>query len=155
METFKSNKNSFKTPTNYFQELEDSILAEGKSFEQGKGFVVPNDYFNQLEQKIVSKSISSNRSNVRLLWTSISSVAACLAVGVTLFYFNSSDSKMDSLSNLVKGQSNEVDENVEDAVYKSLYKSYFVDEEPKKSSNEITLDDLDDFYSDQQLSSSY
>ncbi len=155
METFKSNKNSFKTPTNYFKELEDSILAEGKSFEQGKGFVVPNDYFNQLEQKIVSKSISSKPSNVRVLWASISSVAACLVVGVTLFYFNSSDAKIDSLSNLVKGQSNEVDEKVEDAVYKSLYKSYFVDEEPKKSSNEITLDDLDDFYSDQQLSSSY
>lgn len=149
MKAFKSPKNSFKTPSNYFQKLEDSILTDAKTFDTRKGFVVPENYFNQLEEKIVSTSLPQP-SNLRFLWAAVSSVAACLVVGISVYYVSTDKSE----THFTTHQST-VDEHVEDAVYKSLYKSYFVDDEQKKSSNDITLDDLDDFYSEQQLSSSY
>lgn len=154
METSRGNKNSFKTPSNYFENLEDSILSETKQFGKVNGFDVPEGYFEQLEDKLVLGR--KKRGNMRVLWASISSVAACLVVGVSVFYFmnDSADISVDSYAKFSNSKT-VVDEKVEDAVYESLYKSYFVDDEHKKSSNEITLDDLDNFYSEQQLSSSY
>lgn len=147
MKHFDTNKNAFKLPDNYFNQLEDSILIESKKLPEKNGFIVPENYFSELEDKIVSTAVEQNKQGkVRKLWIAISSVAACLIIASISLY------PLINASKKVNTAKIEVDKQTEDDVYESLYDAYF-DDENKKSSNEITLDDLDDFYSEKQLSS--
>ena len=155
MKEFKQKEN-FSTPPNYFDQLEESILNETKRFSDASSFDVPPVYFIALEEKILQvNNKSKNLGKVRKLWFAVSSVAACMLL-FTFVYFQVKEP--DNNSNYIVDYNvgdNDIDPDVERAVYESLYRSYFADDDTKKSSNEITLDDLDDFYSDQQLSSSY
>jgi predicted house-cleaning noncanonical NTP pyrophosphatase (MazG superfamily) len=145
MKQFETNKKSFQIPENYFNQLEDKLLTETKQFSDKKGFDVPKNYFNDLEERIVSTSIKVNKQGkIRNLWIIVSSVAACLII-VTAFIYPLINSTKEL--NTAK-----VDKKVEEDVYESLYDSYLEDEH-KKSSNDISLDDLEKYYSDQQLSS--
>lgn len=150
---FKHHKN-FTTPENYFNQLEKSILNETKRFEDGASFDVPENYFSRLETKLISTALPHKKSKWISLWWAAASVAACLLVFVIL-YSNDTESTPESSPFVMDSKSYEaeVDPEVEEAVYESLYKSYFVDEDIKKSSNEISLDDLDHFYAEKQLSS--
>ena len=147
MKPFNSNKHSFKVPTNYFEELENSILAQSKSFGKEEGFAVPTNYFPELEEKIVLHSVNTSQSNnIRKLVITVSSIAASLLILVAV-YFSFFIKDSNEVNTFTKNTSEVVDEQTEDAVYESLYKSYFV-EDTKKSSNDITLDDLEDFYAE-------
>lgn len=145
MKRFETNKKSFQLPENYFSQLEDQLLTEAKRFSDKDGFVVPEHYFNQLEEKLVLVALQENKQGkLRSLWLTISSVAACLIVATTFLYPLINSAKESSVA--------KVDKQVEEDVYESLYDAYLEDEH-KKSSNDISLDDLDEYYSDQQLSS--
>ena len=147
MKQFETNKKPFQTPENYFNQLEDQLLAETRQFSDKNAFDVPKNYFTDLEERIVSAAIKTNkRVKIRKLWITVSSVAACLIVATTFLY---PLIHMNNEPTIAK-----VDKQVEEDVYESLYDDY-LEEESKKSSNEITLDDLDEFYSDQQLSSNH
>lgn len=148
------NKDNFTTPNNYFDHLENSILNETKRFGDVSSFDVPEDYFTSLESKILVSNAIQSKVKLRKLWISISSVAACL-LAVAIIYFSFDNESNESNYSISKDiYSNEVNPEVEDAVYESLYKTYFVEDDTKKSPNDISLDDLDEFYSDRQLSSS-
>ena len=145
MKQFETNKKSFQIPENYFNQLEDQLLTEAKRFSDRDGFDVPKNYFTDLEERIVSTALQENkRGKIRNLWITVSSVAACLIIA-TLFLYPMFQSPEEI-------HTAKIDKQVEEDVYESLYDDY-LEEESKKSSNEITLDDLDEFYSDQQLSS--
>lgn len=149
-----NNKKEFKVPTDYFASLEESILNETKRFEDTSAFDVPTDYFSELEANILNSAGKQKQGKVRQLWIAVSSVAACLILFVVGYtQFNSTEDKTTLVVDT--NVSPKVDQKLENDVYESLYKSYFVEEEIKKSSNDISLDDLDEFYSDQQLSSNY
>lgn len=147
------NKEGFTTPKNYFDQLEESIINETKSFGEGSSFDIPEGYFESLEAKILDKNKTASIKKVRRLWVAISSVAACIVVA-GFFYFQSVESKDQTQYIVDQNTYEEVDSVTEEDVYESLYKTYFVEEDIKKSPNDISLDDLDKFYSDQQLSRS-
>lgn len=147
MKAFQSNRKSFKVPTNYFETLESDILTKTKVLGKEEGFRVPENYFPQLEEKIVSTSIQSTHpNNLRKLVLTISSIAASLLIVVAVYFsFFIKDNK--DVNTFTKNTKDLVDDKTEEAVYESLYKTYFV-EDTKKSSNDITLDDLEDFYAE-------
>ena len=147
MKPFNSNKHSFKVPTNYFETLESDILMKPKKIRKEEGFRVPENYFPELEEKIVSTSIQSSQpNNLRKLVFTISSIAASLLIVVAVYFsFFIKDNK--EVNTFTKNTKDLVDDKTEEAVYESLYKTYFV-EDTKKSSNDITLDDLEDFYAE-------
>lgn len=149
-----NNNKEFKIPTDYFASLEESILNETKRFEDRSAFEVPTDYFSDLEASILNSTVEVKKGKARQLWIAVSSVAACLLLFV-VGYIQFNDSKDKTTLIVDKKVSPKVDQKLENDVYESLYKSYFVEEEIKKSSNDISLDDLDEFYLDQQLSSNY
>lgn len=154
MKAFKTKEN-FSTPPYYFDQLEETILNETKRFGNASSFDVPTDYFAELESKILQENCASQKlGNVRKLWFTVSSVAACLLL-ISFVYFQIKDSSLKQAYIVdLQLHNADIDPNVEEAVYESLYRSYFADDDTKKSSNEITLDDLDQFYSENQLSSS-
>ena len=148
MKEFGTNKKSFNLPENYFNQLEKSILIETKKFSVNDALSTPENYFSDLENRILTQTIHQNKQGkVKQLWLAVSSVAACLVL-VAIFLAP----KLEDKYNLTLSKS-KIDKKTENAVYESLYDVYFGSDEQKKSSNEITLDDLDEFYSDQQLSS--
>ncbi|QTV04722.1 hypothetical protein [Faecalibacter bovis] len=149
-----NNNKEFKIPTDYFASLEESILNETKRFEDRSIFEVPTDYFSDLEASILNSTVQVKKGKARQLWIAVSSVAACLLLFV-VGYIQFNNSKEKTTLIVDKKVSPKVDQKLENDVYESLYKSYFVEEEIKKSSNDISLDDLDEFYLDQQLSSNY
>lgn len=149
-----NNNKEFKIPTDYFASLEESILNETKRFEDRSAFEVPTDYFSDLEASILNSTVEVKKGKARQLWIAVSSVAACLLLFV-VGYIQFNDSKDKTTLIVDKKVSPKVDQKLENDVYESLYKTYFVEEEIKKSSNDISLDDLDEFYLDQQLSSNY
>lgn len=149
-----NNNKEFKIPTDYFASLEESILNETKRFEDRSIFEVPTDYFSDLEASILNSTVQVKKGKARQLWIAVSSVAACLLLFV-VGYIQFNDSKEKTTLIVDKKVSPKVDQKLENDVYESLYKTYFVEEEIKKSSNDISLDDLDEFYLDQQLSSNY
>lgn len=141
MKPFDLNRNSFKVPANYFETLEEDILTKNKLLGKGKSFRVPDNYFSQFEEKIVLTSVQSSQpNNLRKLVFTISSIAASILIVIAVYF---------SFFTNNKKTSEVVDKQTEEAVYESLYKTYFV-EDTKKSSNDITLDDLEDFYADRQ-----
>ena len=145
MKRFETNNKSFQVPENYFNQLEEHLLTEQKRFSDKKDFVVPENYFSDLEDRLISSAFEENKKGkVRKLWIMLSSVAACLVIVTTIIYplFQSPE----------EIQTAKIDKQLEEDVYESLYDDYFEDEQ-KKSSNEISLDDLDEYYSVQQLSS--
>ncbi|MBS7332847.1 MAG: hypothetical protein KIG88_04540 [Weeksellaceae bacterium] len=149
-----NNNKEFKIPTDYFASLEESILNETKRFEDRSIFEVPTDYFSDLEASILNSTVQVKKGKARQLWIAVSSVAACLLLFV-VGYIQFNNSKEKTTLIVDKKVSPKVDQKLENDVYESLYKTYFVEEEIKKSSNDISLDDLDEFYLDQQLSSNY
>lgn len=155
MKKFELNKNNeFKVPIDYFDRLEESILNESKQFEDRSVHRVPTNYFKDLEANILNNTINNKKRKTRKLWITVSSVAACLVLFIVGYtQFNSTPKN--TVLIVDKKTDVKVDQELENAVYESLYRSYFVEEEQKKSSNEITLDDLEYFYSDQQLSRNY
>ena len=149
-----NNKKEFNVPTDYFASLEKSILNETKRFEETSTFDIPTDYFSELEANILNSTSKQKQGKVRQLWIAVSSVAACLVLFVVGYtQYNTTEEK--TVLIVDKKVSPKVDQKLENDVYESLYKSYFVEDDIKKSSNDISLDDLDNFYSEQQLSSNY
>ena len=147
----KNNK-EFKVPSNYFDHLQESILNEKKRFDESSTFKTDDNYFSELETNILNSTIKKKQGKTRQLWITISSVAACVVlfvIGYTQFNTTQNSTTIGANKNIVS----KVDKELENDVYESLYKSYFVEEDIKKSSNDISLDDLDEFYSDQQYSS--
>ena len=148
-----NNNNEFKVPENYYKELENSILNETKRFNETSGYEVPSNYFVDLEATILQSAVNKKQGKNRKLWISVSSVAACLLVIVSVYLHFSSTITFGEKSYVLESQNTpEVDAELEHDVYESLYKSYFVEEE-KKSPNDIALDDLDYLYLEQQFSS--
>jgi len=148
MKEFGTNNKPFNLPENYFNQLEESILIETKKFSENDALSTPENYFSDLENRILVQTIQKNKQGkVKQLWIAVSSVAACLVL-VAVFLAPQLEDKY----NLTLSKS-KVDKKTENAVYKSLYDVYFEEEDQKKSSNDITLDDLDEFYSEQHLSS--
>jgi len=143
-----NNKREFTVPAEYFASLEESILNETKRFEETTAFNVPTDYFSALEADILNSTVKQKQGKARQLWIAASSVAACLILFVVGYTQIINPELKDNVAK------SKVDQKLENDVYESLYETYFV-EETKKSSNDVTLDDLESFYSDNQLSSNY
>lgn len=156
MKPFQSNQTGFTTPLGYFDQLEEKLLNENKETNKGNAFVVPDNYFEQLEEQIQLKVQSERKGLSRKLWISVSSIAACLAIGVSVVYF-SELSDDDSKEIVYDGSDQELYLNpqVEDSVYESLYETYFVEEEQKKSPTDVSLDDLEKFYLSRNKRTSY
>ena len=141
-------KREFTVPEEYFASLEESILNETKRFEETTAFNVPTDYFSALEANILNSTVKQKQVKARQLWIAASSVAACLILFVVGYTQIINPELKDNVAK------NKVDQKLENDVYESLYETYFV-EETKKSSNDVTLDNLESFYFDNQLSSNY
>lgn len=142
MKHLNKNNKSFSVPSNYFETLEDNIM-HNKVLKNSLGYTVPDNYFNHLNHKISNKSTGSN---VKKLFISITSIAASIIIILTVYFSFFNNEKLESLD-FVNNPTKVVDDETEHAVYESLYKSYFIDDS-KKSSNEITLDDMEEFYAD-------
>lgn len=91
----------FKTPKNYFDSLEDSIMnqikLQGKI--EGTGFKAPDNYFESLDDKILGKV--TRKPKVISLFTRrnlfyASSIAAALVLMFSI-YFNKNDLTFDDL----------------------------------------------------------
>jgi hypothetical protein len=96
-------RDSFKTPKNYFSELEDKIMTENTSLNQlnkTNNFKEPSGYFNELpfkiESKLSKKGILVQFFNYRGL-----GYAASVAVIITLslFMFNKDDETSINVTN--------------------------------------------------------
>lgn len=89
------NKTGFKTPKDYFNNLEDVILSEIKLHETftESGFTAPKDYFDTLEERIINKVSKKETTKVIPLFSKrnivyISSIAAAILLLFNLNIFN-------------------------------------------------------------------
>ena len=85
-------RDSFKTPKNYFSELEDKIMTENASlnqFKKNSNYKTPEGYFNELPAKIESK-LPKRGMLIQLFNFKTLAYAASVAIIVTLslFMFN-------------------------------------------------------------------
>ena len=94
-------KPGFKTPKNYFDGLEDSIMNQIKIQEkiEDTGFKVPDNYFDSLDDKILGKV--TNKPKVISLFTKrnlfyASSIAAAIVLMFSIF-INNDDLTFDDL----------------------------------------------------------
>ncbi|MDB4297637.1 hypothetical protein N9901_02665 [Flavobacteriaceae bacterium] len=62
LKAITSSKNVFKTPTNYFKEVnsETAIHLISAEFPKEQGFNIPTDYFNNLEDSLKTKLITDS-----------------------------------------------------------------------------------------------
>lgn len=83
-------RNSFKTPKNYFSELEDKIMTENTSlseFKNKQSFKTPEGYFEGLTAKIEANATSKKGKLITLFSYKNLAYAATVAVIVTLSFF--------------------------------------------------------------------
>lgn len=96
----------FKTPDNYFNTVEDSIMNAIKHENSLKaniesGFKTPDDYFNTVEDAIINKIDTENKPKVISLFSKrnliyVSSVAAAILLYFNLSFFDK-DTSLDTL----------------------------------------------------------
>ncbi|WP_282630829.1 hypothetical protein [Empedobacter sedimenti] len=123
----KVQKNSFKIPDNYFENLDDQIFLH--TITNKTSFITPHNYFDDLEQDILAQNIPAKKS--KLIDFNIWWAAACIiliALVAIPFVMNIREEKAADL--------------VENQVYEKIYDSYIAVDQNKKSSN-VTLDDSD------------
>ncbi len=103
-------KTGFSAPTNYFDNLQDSIQAKiaEESFSKKSAFKVPENYFDDLENNILGRisseeketKVISFKERVFKLIPIAAAASIILFIGLNSFVFNTSDElTLDSLSN--------------------------------------------------------
>ncbi|PWK17886.1 hypothetical protein [Xanthomarina spongicola] len=124
----------FKTPDNYFSNLEDSIISNTLLKEKIKetGFKVPDTYFDTLENTLLNKLQENKKSKVFSLFSkrtivTVTSVAAAIVLMFNLSVFESKSS-YDSLD--IEAVENYIlNENLDDEELASLFNNTdFIDE---------------------------
>lgn len=96
------NNSGFSVPTNYFDGIEESVLAHVSIEKVTKepSFEVPTDYFSKLEDEIMSKVSSPAKETIvislreRFLKFVPVAAAACVLLFVGLNYFNTNTSNL-------------------------------------------------------------
>lgn len=79
----------FKTPENYFEGLEDSILSQIRLENiGGSGFKLPESYFESLEDKVLDKVSATNEPKVIHLFTKRNLLFASSIAATILLLFN-------------------------------------------------------------------
>lgn len=90
----------FTTPSNYFEELNDSIKAKVfterlKSAVPDDGYTVPEGYFEQLQSNILAKTTGQTQPKIIRLWRSnllkYASAACFIIIAAAGIYFNSNE----------------------------------------------------------------
>lgn len=95
----------FKTPEGYFSNLEENIFHQSKlkSRISSHGFTVPHAYFDTLEDTVLSKLKTEKPTKVISLksksWLYLSSIAATIALLISLTLFNNKSFTFSSLNN--------------------------------------------------------
>ena len=92
-------KTGFKTPSNYFNNLEDAIVAKvtEENFSKKNGFTVSDSYFNNLEENIIKKitkketKIISFKERVLKLIPLATAASIILFIGLNSFIFNKNE----------------------------------------------------------------
>lgn len=106
------NKSAFKTPENYFEELEDQLFTKiaVEKFPKFSGFKVPNDYFEMLETRVVDTvKLPEKTGKVLPLFSKKQlGYAAAIAASLLIFFsvFNNTKEEkygMDSLQSSAIG----------------------------------------------------
>jgi hypothetical protein len=102
----KKYKAGFKVPENYFDNFEKRLhnTIESESLPKDTGFKAPDGYFDKLEDIVLQKLNALDKPqkvislNSRRTWVYLTTIAACLAIIVSILTKNESIVKqMDSL----------------------------------------------------------
>lgn len=83
-------RNSFKTPKNYFSELEDKIMTENTSLNEFKNqhsFKTPKGYFEDLTAKVEANNVHKKGKLIEFFSYKTLAYVATVAVIVTLSFF--------------------------------------------------------------------
>jgi hypothetical protein len=88
----KKHKSGFKVPKNYFDDFDKHIFKkiESENLPKQTGFVVPNGYFDNLEDTILQNLNTEPKPhrhislNSRRTWVYLTTIAACLAIIVSM-----------------------------------------------------------------------
>ncbi len=130
MEKFYSDKNSFKVPENYFEELQQQILYKAK-LQKRENFEVPENYFDKLHNRLQNIPEVHSPKTISFIPKRylISGLAASIIVifGLIFFYNNHQD-KMQTTSAVA---------------HQTLYNVYL--EEPKYE-EEMPKDVIQEYY---------
>jgi len=102
----KINKTGFKTPDDYFESLEDTIMSKLHNDKvlkdiKDSGYKVPDTYFKSLEDTIIAKLPNNKPTKVISFFSKrniafISSIAAVIMIMFGIFY-NTTNDNFDSL----------------------------------------------------------
>lgn len=97
-------KSGFKTPRDYFSNLEEQLQSEIKLTElaENSGFKVPEDYLNRFEDRLLQNLDTKNDNKIISLFSwkniaAVSTIAACLAIIFNLFYVKEADLTFENL----------------------------------------------------------
>lgn len=129
------NKNNFKVPENYFDDLQDKLFLN--SLENENNFNVPQDYFENLELNILKETeqVDFKGSKKKMFplsyWFAAASVLIVVLLSVEFILINKEKTKQ----HVAKTK-------IEKEVYQKIYDSFIEEDQNTKSSN-ITLDDSD------------
>lgn len=89
-----NNTSGFKTPDQYFEGLEDRIMAKTTNTKLNSGFKTPETYFDGLEDNILN-TVNTTKTETKVVplwakkqWVYIGSIAASLALLITLTFNN-------------------------------------------------------------------
>jgi len=95
------NKTSFSTPSNYFNNLEETIAARlsEENFTKENSFEVPDTYFNNLEDRILAKvssaeketTIISFKYRILKMIPIVAAASIALFIGLNSFLFNTTE----------------------------------------------------------------
>jgi hypothetical protein len=109
LQSVLKNDTGFRTPKNYFKDVEDnfSVFLAKDTFPKENSFATPKDYFEELEQSIINKITIKKEVRIlslrmRLLKFIPYATAASVALFLSLNYFISSRTKDTSFDALVR-----------------------------------------------------
>lgn len=97
----------FKTPDNYFEEMESRILSEVKLRGIEAPFKVKDDFFAQMEKEILARTteetkplkVTYRNSNFRGIYRMAAGFLTFVGLGLGYYYYSSNDVEIDDLSN--------------------------------------------------------
>lgn len=151
LDTIKTS--GFKTPKDYFSQVEEQILSEVKLIDKAdhSGFEVPELYFESLEQKILNQISSENDTKIVSLfsWKKVLYTTAVAATLILMFniFFNTSEKvsfeniEIASIENYLEQEDYTTYELASLLTEEELSKDNFIE-------NEISEDSLEDYLLD-------
>lgn len=151
LETIKTS--GFKTPKDYFSQVEEQILSEVRLIDKAdhSGFEVPESYFDAVEHNILHQLASENDTKVVsfLSWKNViytSAVAAILVLMFNVFFTTSEnlsfeDIEMASIENYLEQEDYTTYELASLLTEEELSKDNFIE-------HELSEDSLEDYLFD-------